>query len=874
MKRVPLLLLVWAALCPHALGNEPPPAVDRFGDPLPRGAVARLGFVRTGSNSPLNSGDGPLAAFSPDGRYFASACYSRIYLWEMKTGRVKQRFQIGDDQVGRLVFTDGGKVLLAQARAGRLHAWELGSGRETRRDVKGMVLWGTTLLSPRGRWLIDARGDVWDLAAARKVAAIAPLRFNKGRISAAFSADERRLFISLWEQNNGKYEHRVEQWDVATGKRQRVFEGLRGGHLAGSPDGRTLAVTLNVPDPKVVNKHTYTIALFDTEAGREALRLPEGTAHFQQPVFSPDGKLFAALAGWEVLHLWDTATGKTRRTWPYRLDHLRWLAFSPDGQWLGACGHGGTAILWNVATGRSRLLSEEVPYRVTDLLFSGGGKQLVAGYSDGSIRFWDLATQTVRHKFRYGDSPAYSAITNLCWAGPAGTLIFHGHKKPPGEFRLFDPKTGLDTPLSLGKGVEVHAVSAGSRTLIVGTPQAGQRDFQWKPLSAEQLQTARREAQRRPEFKGFRLLAPTPVKEKNRAYLGGFGKGERFVPTRVVALSPDGKYLVESVSTLGGSPDTGRGTYWTLKGLRLVDATTARVACEFPRTQQVPVFAPDGRALVCWKEADKKNELELLESRTGRPRWRVPLGKPVGAVTVSPCGRWLAVTEREGDALHLLEATTGKRVREHKPGRLYNGMDPLAFSPDGKRLARSAADGTVLLWQVPASPPPPAGELTAEEVGTAWRDLASADAAEAFQALLRLAAAPRSALPRLRKELLQEDDGARIKQLVADLNSGVFAKRQRASSDLEALGLKARPYLVKALRPDTPLEARRRLERLLAGLADPFATATGLRQLRAIEALERIGSAEARRVLEQLADGTPEDPLCREARLTVERLQR
>jgi hypothetical protein len=55
---------------------------------------------------------------------------------------------------------------------------------------------------------------------------------------------------------------------------------------------------------------------------------------------------------------------------------------------------------------------------------------------------------------------------------------------------------------------------------------------------------------------------------------------------------------------------------------------------------------------------------------------------------------------------------------------------------------------------------------------------------------------------------------------------------------------------------------------------DPFATPAGLSQLWALEALERIGTAEARRILEQLAEGGPEDPLCREAQLVVGRMMR
>src|SRR3954447_10542930 len=98
--KAPFLLLVWVGTCGHAPGGDPP-AADRYGDPLPPGAVARLGFNRTGSSNPVNSGDGPLAAFAPDGRSFASACSDRVYVWDVATGRVRRRFQAGDGPVGR-----------------------------------------------------------------------------------------------------------------------------------------------------------------------------------------------------------------------------------------------------------------------------------------------------------------------------------------------------------------------------------------------------------------------------------------------------------------------------------------------------------------------------------------------------------------------------------------------------------------------------------------------------------------------------------------------------------------------------------------------------------------------------------------------------
>ncbi len=89
---------------------------------------------------------------------------------------------------------------------------------------------------------------------------------------------------------------------------------------------------------------------------------------------------------------------------------------------------------------------------------------------------------------------------------------------------------------------------------------------------------------------------------------------------------------------------------------------------------------------------------------------------------------------------------------------------------------------------------------------------------------------------------------------------------------LADLGEKAATQLERVLKGPGDIEVRRRVERLLGRLGGaPEAT---LRLLRAVEALERIGTAEAAGVIAALTKGDPGARLTGEARAALERLKR
>ena len=166
-------------------------------------------------------------------------------------------------------------------------------------------------------------------------------------------------------------------------------------------------------------------------------------------------------------------------------------------------------------------------------------------------------------------------------------------------------------------------------------------------------------------------------------------------------------------------------------------------------------------------------------------------------------------------------------------------------------------EGDILVWDLGYStwPVRPAtAELDRKDLDALWSDLAD-DALKAQRAVQVLAAAPAQAVPMLRQRLRPATvvDDKRIEQWLTDLDSDDFSTRQSATRELASLYERIEPRLRRALQDRPSLEMRRRLEQILE---TPYRLGSeALRLLRSVAVLERIGTAEARRILEKLSDG-------------------
>ena len=96
--------------------------------------------------------------------------------------------------------------------------------------------------------------------------------------------------------------------------------------------------------------------------------------------------------------------------------------------------------------------------------------------------------------------------------------------------------------------------------------------------------------------------------------------------------------------------------------------------------------------------------------------------------------------------------------------------------------------------------------------------------------------------------------------------------RQQAASELEKLAELAEPAITEALQKRPTLEVRQRLGQLLDKLESGLQSKDRLLAIRGTTLLERIGTTEARQILDALAGGAQGARLTEQAKAALERL--
>jgi RNA polymerase sigma factor (sigma-70 family) len=834
--------------------GETPARTDRYGDPLPDGALVRMGTVR------FRHAEGVTCfAFSPDGKTLVSGGHDyTLRLWDTATGKELRRFLGHRGAVRNLALSPNGSVLASSGDAwrgqepDRIFLWDVSTGKERTR-LPGPEKQATCLTwAPDGKTLAAGGEDgsirLYALAEGREVRRLA---WHKGRVERlAFSPDAARLASAGKDRTvcvgdpagraeplrvhgkekeyhfvafapDGKmllsggdcYGDDIGQkipsvntlavWDPATGERLREFrvgddrDGDSDGSasVALSPDGKTLAL----------GYWDYTVRVWDVAAGKPLRRLPGYPDRFYPAyhlAFSPDGKTLAAAGSHHAVCLLDTATGnQLLKDAPAQESTIQAVAVAPDGKRLATASADFTVCLWNAATGQALHDLRGHTSWVYAVAFAPDGRALASGGSDGIVRVWDAATGKGVRQLPADPAAAKeggkATVSRLAFS-PDGKLLTAAYTRG-------DPLRGLQPD---GVCIWDLATAKEMRRLIVPMVANGCLTFS-------------------PDSRTLITLGEDvrPPGDHHMIRRWRVATGEELPPTELAA---------------------NRSVYWK----------TISADCTLAATN-----GSTGPALV-WDVA------------TGRQLLTIPKPGGTGCHPVfSPAGRYLALCGVSYDwpdlsdnlAVELYELASGKMVCRHRlPQR--TGVSAAAFFPDGRRLATGLMDTTTLVWDLAPAPP--------EKGEDHWAALAGDDAPRAWRAMGALMAASETVTllkDRLRPAVV---DRKRILALVADLDSDEFTVREKAVNELKQFGPEAVPMFREVFAGKPSAEVRKQLEALQDTSPLPVRPGEELRGIRAAAVLEQVGTPEARRLLEALAAGAPEARLTREAKAALARLAR
>jgi RNA polymerase sigma factor (sigma-70 family) len=785
------------------------PRTDIFGDPLPEGALLRLGTERFRHSGQIYS-----LACSLDGRRIATGnapsnlnLSASVVVWDAENGRPLRRWSGHAHVVRSVAFSPDNERVVVVNGYGKVHLYDLTSGQELRRfDTESPE---RALFTPDGSALLVA--DIatvrrWDLSTGKE---LDPLRGHTQRIFGLAVAGDGKTIATC------SFDGTVRLWDAAGRERRRLTIPKKYGlGVALSPDGERLAC----------GTFEQEIHVWETGTGRELWRVKTDDYRVSPQSYSPDGKTLAT--GQDRVRLWDAATGKEVRVIECSRGAAEHVAFAPRGGPLAVGGAEATVRFWDPATGKEVRYFEGHQHGVHAGVFAPDGKMLVTASAEPFVRLWDLSTgRATRFASRKGD------VRSVALAPDGKTLATSGG--PSGGWpELWDLSTGRllrrFTPSEQDFSGDGRVVfSANGRTLAAGTGSSRIRF--WETATGKEQ---------------------SPFAGVPDATGSSMWQSVKFV------LAPDGKTVA-----------TTRGSH-ARSGVILWDLATGKERRALAETGVPAAFTPDGRLVAVLFE----QEVRLVDASRGVEVRRVKGDQRVTCAAFSPDGRTLA-TAGDGRVVDLWETVTGER-RERFTGH-QDTIAFVAFAPDGLRIASGGEDHTVLLWNLAGGGPK--GQPTEQERAAYWAVLAGSDAAAAYRAVRALASTPEQTLPLLKEHLapVAPVEEKRVLPLLADLDGDQFEVRQRASADLEKLGPAVVPMLRKALAEgNRTAEVRRRLEEALERLDDARLSPAELRGVRAIEVLERIGSAEARQLLERLAGGVAGAPRTEDARAACRRLER
>ncbi|HUW17993.1 MAG TPA: M56 family metallopeptidase [Sedimentisphaerales bacterium] len=666
-----LVGVVTAFLLPAAEAAEKAPEaagrhVDLYGDPLPAGAVARLGTFRLRHN-----GHAEAVAFSPDGATIASAGRDRtVIIWETATGKVRHRLVGHTNTINTLAFSGDGRMLASGSLMnGQVILWDPVKGKKLKELPRKYSI-HSVAFSPDGKAVVSVSESGIQLTNVATGAE--QISIKGGDMYWAVLTQDGKTIVSASRRDRN--DSAVQLWNVATGKKVRSFQWNKIYSLALAPDGRRLAL----------GNREGPIRVLDVVSGQIVADFPspgDGVRWNAAMAFSPDSELLASVGSSNesrAARILCPKTGKETARYDGQQDGALSIAFSADGKMLAMGEWLGKITVLNAATGQELVKTTSHLSEVRSVAFKGQ-TNVITKSMDGTIRFWEAATgvqqSLLRAYWRCAISPdgrimASATANNLIrlYDMAAGSVLgmLAGHESSVEHF-AFSADSNTLASLDEGGTLYLWDVAAGKQLVKFESPvRAGIIVFSADGRTLASAMPAVDESWARQSLadNDFPICLWDTATGKEMAKLGA-GKD----PAGSLAFSPDGRLLASGHGYFNKRPRVGPG------GRLIMPASS--------------------NAIVLW-DAETGKQTASLKGHT----------EVVSSVAFSPDGALMASGSMDG-TVRLWDVSARKEIAKLEghgvpglKGVEYGGVYSVAFSPDGKLLASGSRDGTALLWDV------------------------------------------------------------------------------------------------------------------------------------------------------------------------------
>lgn len=800
---------------------EAPKRVDRLGDPLPEGALLRLGITRWRHGDDIAG-----SALSPDGKTLATSSQQNLVIWDLDSGKEIRRFsrpQRSNYARAGLVFSPDGTRLAYVPDRWTAYVYDVASGAEIHR-LEIPERDPAQCISPTCGFINDGKMVVFIFQESLKT-----LHLESKRIVSTVAANASRLSA------NGKYYVLAQGksptlGDVATGRVLRKLDavahsnGIEEG-VAFSPDGKSFSL---LHDNKEIQMRSLpageilatipinedAISKIDFKRRRYDYRLE----------YSADGKtmLLGTLKG--VTHRFDIATGEELAPLEKHSSPMAGMHSTPDGHTLVTTSRDGVIKKWYAATGKPIVDAHTPSEGACRGAFSPDGQLGAIIDARGRIDVWQRHDGKRLHRIETG----MTTVDDACFGHDGKSLAV---VQRSGRVTLWP--IGSDKPaVSLREKSDRNCflckldVAPNGRYLAVN-------DYPYQTVVLDTTSHAI----------AWRARAP-------------YGVAFSVNGDSLFACGGELNHDVTAIETNGwrqrwNAPLGTKANGW-------VDFAVA------PSGRHFGVVA-HGNVTIC--ETHKGQETRrLVEKPEGFPS--IPTGEVwenrIGVIAFSPDSRWLASAGTDGKVT-IWDLLSGRAVATF--GTHDAEVVRLAFGPEGRTVASWSEDGRGYVWTLQ----PKASREPALSLPEAWSALAAADPVAAYFAQWRMISDPNAAIVFLKGNFrpAAEIDPIKVKKMIADLDSPKFAEREAAIKVIESAGAAATPTIRDSLNGELPIETRRRLESIVAKIDDPRSAPRGIR---ALQVLELIGTSEARAILATFAAGPRETVETDEARASLDRL--